>query len=231
MFWSTALGIGLHEMDQLAGPIHAPGAAFQPVHLGRDVRHIAKLQGGGDVLAEEVDACVDVSGEMASGSSISFRVASIFAPRGKRLMRDMDLGCSPAGLFYGLSMEDLSISPTAAPMSCRGNSRGCTPSVLGRMLKMRPTEGHVYVLVRQGECGVLQGRGAGELLGYQNDQIGFGSRRVVSRKAGGGDIRSEVDTFSPRRRKKRESSSGVKVCHSSAGQPTRWSGRGGRGRR
>ena len=71
----------------------------------------------------------------------------------------------------------------------------------------------------EGDGGLLQGGGAGQCLRNENDQIGMHSFDSLF-KSIGWDICAEIDHINPRRRRKRDSSNGVKVCHSLAGQPT-----------
>ena len=55
------LGVGMDEADEfLSGMTIGVEQKLYPVHFGRDVTHIAELQGGGDVVAEEVNAGMEI---------------------------------------------------------------------------------------------------------------------------------------------------------------------------
>ena len=59
MCLSTACGIGFHEVRQfLLAVFRGSGAGISTTHFVGDVFHVTELQGGGDVIAEKLNASI-----------------------------------------------------------------------------------------------------------------------------------------------------------------------------
>ena len=149
---------------------------LQPIDFGGDVRHVAQLQGSGDVIAQEMDARADVFGGDRKGlEHFLERCLDLRAFGGKCLIRgnvSLRGGLSRLGRAFGF--QNLFDLPDRCPNLVAQIIAGDVFLQAGTQVEDAPAECDRDVLVREYVGSSLQCRGADELLGNQQYKIGFG---------------------------------------------------------